>query len=44
VKEIEAALADAGPKAERSLAMKKESWEGRVEEVRGHVASLRPRR
>ena len=37
---IEEALGDPGPKARRSDAMKKESWEGRVEEVRQHVAAL----
>jgi glycosyltransferase involved in cell wall biosynthesis len=37
---IEEALGDPGPRALRSDAMKKESWEGRVEEVRQHVAAL----
>jgi glycosyltransferase involved in cell wall biosynthesis len=40
VRAIEKALTDPGPKAQRSDAMKKESWEGRVEEVRRHVAAL----
>jgi glycosyltransferase involved in cell wall biosynthesis len=40
---IEEALKDPGPKAERSDPMKAESWEGRVEEVRRHVAALGPR-
>lgn len=43
VREIEEALKDPGPKAERSLGMKNESWEGRLDEIRGHVAALRPR-
>ena len=30
--------------AQRSDAMKKESWAGRVEEIRGHVAALGRRR
>jgi glycosyltransferase involved in cell wall biosynthesis len=34
------ALRDPGPKAQRSDLMKKESWEGRIEEVRRHVAAL----
>jgi glycosyltransferase involved in cell wall biosynthesis len=37
---IEEALKDPGPKTQRSDAMKNESWEGRVEEVRRHVAAL----
>ena len=37
---IEEALRDPGPKAQRSEKMKKESWEGRVEEVRQHIAAL----
>ncbi len=40
VRAIERALEDPGPKAARSDSMKKESWEGRVAEVRGHVAAL----
>jgi glycosyltransferase involved in cell wall biosynthesis len=40
VRAIEAALSDPGPKAQRSDAMKNESWEGRVEEVRRHVAAI----
>ena len=37
---VERALEDPGPKASRSDSMKKESWEGRVEEVRRQVAAL----
>ncbi|MGH7437656.1 MAG: glycosyltransferase [Polyangiaceae bacterium] len=44
VRGIQAALEDPGPKAQRSDAMKKESWAGRVEEIRGHVAALGRRR
>jgi glycosyltransferase involved in cell wall biosynthesis len=40
VREIEEALKDPGPRASRSDAMKNETWEGRLEEVRRHVASL----
>ena len=43
-RQIEEAMKDPGPKAERSDSMKGESWEGRVEEVRRHVAALGPRR
>lgn len=42
IREIEAALADPGPKAARSESMRQESWEGRVEEVRRHIAAHRP--
>lgn len=41
--QIEEAMKDPGPKAERSDTMKGESWEGRVEEVRRHVGALAPR-
>lgn len=41
VRELEEALKDPGPKAERSLGMKDESWAGRVEEIRRHIATLR---
>ena len=44
VKRIEEALKDPGPKAARSDTMKGESWAGRVEEVRRHVAGITPRR
>lgn len=36
--EIEAALADPGPKAERSESIRHESWAARVDEVRAHLA------
>jgi hypothetical protein len=37
---LEDVLKDPGPKAARSESMRNESWEGRVEELRGHIASL----
>ena len=40
IREIEAALAQPGPRAERSETMRKESWQGRLEELRKHVAAL----
>jgi glycosyltransferase involved in cell wall biosynthesis len=40
VREIEAALAAPGPSAARSETMRGESWEARVDELRGHVAAL----
>jgi glycosyltransferase involved in cell wall biosynthesis len=38
--EIEAALQDPGPSAARSESIRAESWEARVDEIRGHLASL----
>jgi glycosyltransferase involved in cell wall biosynthesis len=40
VHEIEEALKDPGPLAARSDKMKNESWDGRLQEIRGHVAGL----
>ena len=40
IAEVEAALADPGPKPERSALVRSESWEARVEAIRGHVAAL----
>lgn len=40
VTQIEAALQDPGPKAERSETMKNETWEGRLDEVRRHLVSF----
>jgi glycosyltransferase involved in cell wall biosynthesis len=40
VAEIRAALADPGVTAERSEAIRSESWEARMEEIRGHLAEL----
>lgn len=40
VREIEEALKDPGPKVERSDSMRGESWEGRLEEIRRHVAAI----
>jgi hypothetical protein len=34
------ALADGGPRRERSEAVRGESWEAKLEEIRGHVAAL----
>jgi len=39
VREIEEALKDPGPKAERSDSMKGESWEGRIEHIRQLIAT-----
>ena len=38
--EIEAALQDPGPSLARSESIRAESWEARVDEIRGHLASL----
>lgn len=43
IKEIHAALADSGPKAERSLAMRDESWEARVDAIAHELAHLEDR-
>jgi len=43
VEKIKEALKDPGPSDARSLEMKGESWEGRLEEIRRHVAALNPR-
>jgi glycosyltransferase involved in cell wall biosynthesis len=40
IRAIEEALRDPGPKKERSETMRTESWEGRVEEIRRHMAAL----
>lgn len=40
IREVESALADPGPKLERSELVRSESWEARVEEIRGHVVAL----
>jgi glycosyltransferase involved in cell wall biosynthesis len=37
---LEQALRDPGPKKERSESMRAESWEGRVDEIRKHMAAL----
>jgi glycosyltransferase involved in cell wall biosynthesis len=39
-REVEAALRDPGPRAERSAAIAPESWEARLDEIRGHLAGL----
>lgn len=39
-REVEAALSDPGPKAERSQAVRHESWANRLDEIRAHLASL----
>jgi glycosyltransferase involved in cell wall biosynthesis len=43
LREVEAALGDPGPSRERSESIRPESWEARLDEIRGHVAAL-PRR
>jgi glycosyltransferase involved in cell wall biosynthesis len=40
IKQIEAALADPGPSEARSDAIRSESWEARVEQIRYHLTSL----
>jgi glycosyltransferase involved in cell wall biosynthesis len=37
---LESALAEPGPRSERSLRMRHESWEGRVEALRHHIAVM----
>ncbi len=44
VAEVGRALADGGPRRERSELVRGESWETRVEEIRGHVAELLQKR
>ena len=39
--EVQAALADPGPTAARSESMAGESWDAKLDEIRGHVAALR---
>ena len=39
IREIELALADPGPSRARSEAIRAESWEARVDEIRGHLSS-----
>jgi hypothetical protein len=41
---VAAALRDGGPRRERSELMRPESWEGKLEEIRGHVARALARR
>jgi glycosyltransferase involved in cell wall biosynthesis len=38
--QIEAALADPGPKEERSESVRHESWAARIDEIRGHLARV----
>jgi glycosyltransferase involved in cell wall biosynthesis len=40
IREIAATLADPGPTLARSEAIRAESWEARVDEIRGHLAAL----
>ncbi len=40
LREVGAALADPGPKRSRSESMRGESWQARLDEVRGHMAAL----
>jgi glycosyltransferase involved in cell wall biosynthesis len=43
IAEIEAALLDPGPSLARSDAVSGESWESRLDDIRGHLAALTPR-
>jgi glycosyltransferase involved in cell wall biosynthesis len=43
IREIEAALEDPGPGRARSEAVRSESWEARLDEIRRHLASVTPR-
>jgi glycosyltransferase involved in cell wall biosynthesis len=43
IAEIESALLDPGPSMARSDAVSGESWESRLEDIRGHLAHLTPR-
>jgi glycosyltransferase involved in cell wall biosynthesis len=40
IQEIETALIDPGPSQARSEAIQSESWEARLDEIRGHIAAL----
>jgi glycosyltransferase involved in cell wall biosynthesis len=40
IQEIEMALTEPGPSRERSEAVRGESWEARLDEIRGHLAAL----
>jgi glycosyltransferase involved in cell wall biosynthesis len=40
VREVENALTDPGPSLARSEAVRSESWEARVDEVRAHLATI----
>lgn len=40
IREIDAALADPGPTLERSLSMRDESWDARVDAIAGHLAAM----
>lgn len=40
IREIEAALAQPGPSAERSATMRRETWADRLEEIEGHLTRL----
>jgi glycosyltransferase involved in cell wall biosynthesis len=42
LEQIQAALADAGPHVDRSLASRHESWESRLAEIGRHLADLEP--
>jgi glycosyltransferase involved in cell wall biosynthesis len=43
VREVEEALQDPGPSRARSEAIRPESWEARLDEIRRHLAALAPR-
>ena len=39
IREVEEALKDSGPSVERSDAMRGESWEAKLDEIRTHLAA-----
>lgn len=41
VREVQSALADPGPSEKRSRAVRGESWDSKVDEIRGHLADLK---
>jgi glycosyltransferase involved in cell wall biosynthesis len=40
LQQVEAALAEPGPRRPRSEAIRHESWQARIDEIRGHLAAL----
>jgi glycosyltransferase involved in cell wall biosynthesis len=40
IREVEFALTEPGPSSERSNAIRSESWEARIDEIRDHMAAL----
>src|SRR5205807_7772486 len=41
-RQVDEALADPGPRPERSEAIRHESWEAKLDEIRGHLAAAGP--